>query len=225
MKFHIMTLFPDYVDRALGESIIGRARKNGLIEVNCVNIRDFAEDKYGHVDDTPYGGGKGMILMPGPVYRCYQSIISNCSGETKCIYMSPAGEPFKQAKAFEYSKLDNLIILCGHYEGVDQRVIDEICDGEISVGDYVLTGGELAACIVTDCVSRLIPGVLSDEECYMNESHIGGLLEAPQYTRPEEFMGRKVPDVLLGGNHSEIEKYRFSESVKKTSEKRPDLLD
>ena len=226
MIFDIMTLFPDLIKTILGESIIGRAQKSGIIEVNCHNIRDFSKDKHHRVDDTPYGGGKGMLMMAPPIYDCYEHIISTKekNSSTRTIYMSPAGQIFDQKKAEELSKYDNIILLCGHYEGVDRRIIDEIVDEEISIGDFVLTGGELPACIIVDAVSRLVDGVLSDAECYEKESISSGMLEYPQYTRPYEFHGVCVPDVLISGNHAKIDAWRTAQALKITQEKRPDLL-
>lgn len=226
MIFDIMTLFPELVERILSESIIGRAQKNKIIEVNCHNIRDYSKDKHRRVDDTPYGGGKGMLMMAPPIYDCYEHIISTKpdTSSTKVIYMSPAGKVFDQKKAEEFSKYDNLIILCGHYEGVDQRIIDEIVDEEISIGDFVLTGGEIPACIIVDAVSRLVDGVLSDPECYEKESISSGILEYPQYTRPYEFHGVRVPDILISGNHAKIDAWRNEEALKSTIKKRPDLI-
>ncbi|MBQ3182136.1 MAG: tRNA (guanosine(37)-N1)-methyltransferase TrmD [Clostridia bacterium] len=222
MRFDIMTLFPALVDNVLSESIIGRARRAGLIEAVAHNIRDYSKDKHRRVDDTPYGGGMGMLMAAPPVYDCYEAIEKK--GKTRTIYMSPKGKVFTQKKARELSEYDQLIILCGHYEGVDQRVLDRIVDEEISVGDYVLTGGEIPACIVVDAVARLKDGVLSDPECYENESLCQGMLEYPQYTRPYDFMGETVPEVLLGGNHKEIEKWRFKAALELTKKQRPDLL-
>lgn len=222
MRFDIMTLFPELVDKILGESIIGRARESGIIEVSAHNIRDFSKDKHRRVDDTPYGGGMGMLMAAPPIYDCYCAIPKTDKCHT--VYMSPKGKLFDQKKARELSSYDQLIILCGHYEGIDQRVLDRVVDEEISVGNYVLTGGELPACIVVDAVSRLIDGVLSDPECFENESLSEGMLEYPQYTRPYEFMGERVPDVLLGGNHKEIEKWRFKAALELTKKQRPDLL-
>ena len=224
-----MTLFPEFVDNILNESIIGRARKSGAIDVKCHNIRDYSEDKHRRVDDTPYGGGKGMLMAAPPIYNCYKAIIddessSNCLSR-RVIYMSPAGTVFNQQKAEELSKYDQLIILCGHYEGVDQRIIDEIVDDEISIGDFVLTGGELPACIVTDSIARLVDGVLSDAECYTEESISSGLLEYPQYTRPFDFHGVTVPDVLISGNHANIDKWRKEQALLKTEQRRPDLYE
>ena len=227
MRFDIMTLFPEFVDGILGESIIGRARKSGAIEVNCHNIRDYSTDKHRRVDDTPYGGGKGMLMMAPPIYDCYKSIIESSADKTsrRVIYMSPAGTIFNQKKAEELAGYDQLIILCGHYEGVDQRIIDEIVDEEISIGDFVLTGGELPACIVTDSVARIVDGVLSDPECHIKESISSGLLEYPQYTRPYDFHGALVPDVLISGNHQKIDEWREEQALAKTKQRRPDLAE
>ena len=231
MRFDIMTLFPELCDYVLSESVIGRARKNGKIDVRLHNIRDYSKDKHRRVDDTPYGGGKGMLMMAPPIYDCYEAILKNQEEECnipekrRVIYMSPAGSILNQKKAEELSGYDNLIILCGHYEGVDRRIIDEIVDEEISIGDYVLTGGEIPACILTDCVARLVEGVLSDPECYEKESISSGMLEYPQYTRPYEFHCVKVPDVLISGHHGNIDKWREEEALKDTKMKRPDLLE
>lgn len=224
MRFDCLTLFPDMIKNVLESSITGRAVKNNIIDINYVNIRDFAQNKHNSVDDEPYGGGGGMIMQPGPIYRAYQHITEGLSCKPKVIYMSPQGKVFNQKIATELSKEDHLIFLCGHYEGVDERIIEEIVDMELSIGDYVLTGGEIPAMVVIDSVSRLIPGVLSSEDSYKNESHYSGLLEYPQYTRPLDFMGRKVPDVLLSGHHANINEWRHRESLKRTLKKRPDML-
>jgi len=220
-----MTLFPASVDAMLSESIIGRARQAGILDIRTHNIRDYSEDKHRRVDDTPYGGGKGMLMAAPPIYNCYEAITegrkpTNC----RTIYLSPQGKVLTQKKAEELASLDRLILLCGHYEGVDERILEEIVDEEISVGDYVLTGGELPACILVDCVGRLIDGVLPAAECHEIESISCGMLEYPQYTRPVEFHGRTVPEPLLSGNHAEIEKWRFQEALQRTRKKRPDLL-
>ena len=227
MRFDIMTLFPDFVSGVLSESIIGRAQKAGHIAVNTYNIRDYSKDKHKRVDDTPYGGGRGMLMMAPPIYDCYADIVEK-SGEVqsrRVIYMSPRGKVFDQEKAKELASLDQLIILCGHYEGVDARVIEEIVDEEISIGDFVLTGGELPACIVTDAVARLVDGVLAAPECYENESISSGLVEYPQYTRPFEFHGKTVPEVLISGHHANIAKWRAAAAVSETERLRPDLLE
>ena len=226
MRFDILTLFPELVDNVLSESIIGRARKAGYLSVYAHNIRDWSEDKNRRVDDTPYGGGMGMLMAAPPVYNCYKAV-SEMAPElkTRVIFMSPKGSVLTQKRAEELKNdYERLIILCGHYEGIDQRVIDEIVDEEISIGDYVLTGGEIPACILVDCVSRMIDGVLAAPDCYENESIASGLLEYPQYTRPYEFHGVTVPDVLLSGHHANIAKWRYEQSLKITAEKRPDLL-
>ncbi len=226
MKFDILTLFPDMVNNVLSESIIGRAQSGGFIEVECHNIRDFTLDKHRKTDDTPYGGGVGMIMTCQPIYDCYMSVKEKIPADkkTRVIYMSPKGRGFDHSVAKELSKYDNLIFLCGHYEGVDQRIIDEIVDEEISIGDYVVTGGEIPACIVVDAVSRLAPGVLASSECYEGESIASGILEYPQYTKPREFRGREVPEVLLSGDHKKIDRWRLEEAVKITRERRPELL-
>lgn len=227
MKFDVMTLFPEMIENVLGESIIGRARKAGFIEVAAHNIRDYSKDKHRKTDDTPFGGGAGMVMTCQPIYDCYRSIKDKIPPEnrTRVIYMTPKGRIFSHGVAKELAEYDNLIFLCGHYEGVDQRVIDEIVDEEISIGDYVLTGGEIPACIVIDAVSRLKDGVLASNECYEDESLASGLLEYPQYTKPRVFLDREVPEVLLSGDHKKIDEWRFIEAVKLTRERRPDLLE
>ncbi len=229
MRFDIMTLFPDLVNTVLGESIIGRAQKSGAIEVHTHQIRDYSEDKHRRVDDTPYGGGKGMLMAAPPVYNCYQGVLraqteDGFTGSRRVIFLSPAGKVLTQKKAEELAGYDNLVLLCGHYEGIDCRVIDEIVDEELSIGDYVLTGGEIPACILVDCVARLCEGVLADAECYEKESISSGLLEYPQYTRPYEWHGVKVPDVLISGHHANIEAWRLEKATEKTQRQRPDLL-
>lgn len=219
MKFDVLTLFPEMFDN-LKQSIIGRAQEKELIEINTTNIRDFSENKHKKVDDTPYGGGAGMVMMPDVVYRAYQSVKSE---NAKVIYMSPQGKKLDQKKVEDLSKESHLIILCGHYEGIDQRVVDKIVDEEISIGDYVLTGGEIPAMVLIDSVSRYVKGVLK-EDSIKEESFSNGLLEYPQYTRPEVFEGEKVPEVLLSGNHQNIDKWRKEKSLEITKMKRPDLL-
>lgn len=228
MTFDIMTLFPELVNTVLGESIIGRAQKSGVIEVATYNIRDYSEDKHRRVDDTPYGGGKGMLMMAPPIDRCYRAICQrreSIPAKKRVIFMSPSGTLLNQKKAEELAQYDHLVILCGHYEGVDRRIIDEIVDEEISIGDYVLTGGEIPACILVDCVARLVDGVLSDPECHENESISSGLLEYPQYTRPYEFHGVKVPDVLISGHHENINRWRHEQALELTEKNRPDILE
>ena len=219
MKFDVLTLFPEMF-KSLDESIIGKAREKGLIEINLINIRDFSKDKHKKVDDTPYGGGAGMVMKPDVVYDAYSSIKDD---NAKVIYLSPQGKVLNQQKIKELSKENHLILLCGHYEGIDQRVLDEIVDEEISIGNYVLTGGELPAMVLIDSVSRYIEGVLSKDST-KEESFSSNLLEYPQYTRPEEFRGRRVPEVLLSGHHENIKKWREQKSLEITRLKRPDLL-
>lgn len=232
MRFDIMTLFPELVRTVLEESVIGRAQKNGAITVRVHNIRDYAEDKHNRVDDTPYGGGKGMLMMAPPIWRCYRDILRRQDAEgledlrRHVVYLSPAGQVLDQRKAEGLARdYNNLILLCGHYEGVDHRIVEEIVDEEISIGDFVLTGGEIPACILTDCVARLVPGVLSDPECYEKESISSGMLEYPQYTRPYDYHGMKVPDVLLSGHHGNIDRWRAEQAESLTRERRPDLLE
>ena len=220
MKFDILTLFPEMFE-VLNESIIGKAQEKKLIEINLINIRDFSKDKHKKVDDTPYGGGAGMVMMPDVVYDAYSSIKDK--ENAKVIYLSPQGKKLDQEKVKELSKQKHLILLCGHYEGIDQRVLDEIVDEEISIGDYVLTGGELPAMVLVDSVSRYVGGVLN-EESVEEESFSSKLLEYPQYTRPEEFRGKRVPEVLLSGHHENIKKWREEKSLEVTKIKRPDLL-
>lgn len=220
MKFDVLTLFPEMFN-LMNESIVGRAIKNNLISINTINIRDFSTDKHKHVDDTPYGGGAGMVIQPDVVYDAYKSVKDD---KAKVIYMSPQGKRLDQAKVEELSKQEHLILLCGHYEGIDQRVIDKIVDEEISIGDYVLTGGELPAMVLIDSVSRYVEGVLKNDST-KEESFSQGLLEYPQYTRPEIFEEDKVPEVLLSGHHKNIDKWRRKQSLKITFNKRPDLLE
>jgi len=223
MRFDILTLFPDMMRTILDESIIGRAQSSGILEINCINIRDFANNKHNSVDDYPYGGGFGMLMQAPPIYRAYESV----AGEDKpyTIYMSPQGKVLTQNKVIELSRKEHIVILCGHYEGVDERVLEEIVDEEISIGDYVLTGGELPAAVLVDSVARMVEGVLPQSESFTEESIYSGLLEHPQYTRPPVFMGRSVPEVLLSGHHANIEKWKRKESLKRTYIKRPDLLE
>ncbi len=223
MTFHVLTLFPEMIESGLNHSIVGRALQNGLITLNCINIREYSQNKHRHVDDYPYGGGAGMVMSPVPIFHAYSSIENR--ENMPVIYMSPKGKTLNQALVKELSEFESLILLCGHYEGVDQRIIDEIVTMELSIGDYVLTGGELAAMVVIDSVSRLKDGVLGKSESYQNESFSNeALLEYPQYTRPPVFMGRAVPEVLLSGHHANVEKWRKEQSLELTRKLRPDLL-
>ena len=224
IRFDVLTLFPDMFRAVLGDSIIKRATEKGLIELNFIDIRDFTKNKHRKVDDYPYSGGGGMLMTPQPVYDAYMSIAEGLDYKPYTIYMSPQGKVFNQESAVNLSKLNHIILLCGHYEGIDQRVLDMIVDAEISIGDFVLTGGEIPAIAVIDAVSRMIPGVLANENSYSDESHFSGLLEYPQYTRPEEFMGRKIPDVLISGHHANINKWKRQEALRNTYLKRPDML-
>lgn len=224
MRIDILTLFPQMCENVLKESIIGRARERGLIEISCRDIREYTADKHRRVDDTPYGGGMGMVMQTQPIYDCFESLCEDSGRRPYLIYMSPQGKTLTQKRAIELSQMEHIALLCGHYEGVDERVIEEIVDEEISIGDYVLTGGELPALVLTDCVARMIPGVLSGEEAFTNESHFSSFLEHPQYTRPVEWRGKEVPEVLLSGHHANIEKWRREQSLKRTLEKRPELL-
>ena len=224
MRIDILTLFPEMLAPALDHSIIGRARKKGLLQVCCHQLRDFAQDRGGRVDDTVFGGGKGMLLAAEPLARGIDAVAEHLGFLPHILYMSPRGPVLTQEKARRLAQLPGLLLLCGHYEGVDQRLLDEYQAEEISIGDYVLTGGELPAAILTDAVSRMLPGVLSDQACFTEESHFSGLLEYPQYTRPEVWRGRPVPEVLLSGHHGNIQKWRREEAVKITGENRPDLL-
>ena len=244
MRIDILTLFPEMCERVLSESVIGRARAAGHMDLRCHNIRDYTTDKHNRVDDSPYGGGMGMVMQTQPIYDCFMRVWADGSnrpdgsngpegpdGEAPetdkphLIYLSPKGKTLTQKRAAELAGCERLVLLCGHYEGVDQRVLDEIVDEEISIGDYVLTGGELPALVLTDAVCRMLPGVLSDDACFEEESHFSGLLEYPHYTRPAEWHDKAVPDVLLSGHHANIEKWRREESLRITLEKRPELLE
>lgn len=224
MNFEVLTLFPHSLEPIFGASILGRASAKGVISVKCTDIRDYTKDKHRKVDDAPYGGGYGMVMMCQPVVDCIRAVKSRLEGTTRVIYMSPQGSLFNQKKAEELTKYDNLILLCGHYEGIDERIIELEVDEELSVGDYVLTGGELPAAIVVDCVSRLIDGVLPASECYSEESLQNGLLEHAQYTRPRVFEGLEVPEVLINGDHAKQRRWKEEQSRARTESKRPDLI-
>lgn len=225
MRFDVLTLFPQMFRAVLGNSIIGRAEKAGLLELNFIDIRDFSTDKHRKVDDTPYSGGGGMLMSAEPIYQAYMSVAKDLDYKPYTIFMSPQGSVFNQDKAIELRRHDHIVLLCGHYEGIDQRVLDEIVDAEISLGDFVMTGGEIPAMAVIDTVARLIPGVLSNDGSFQNESHFQGLLEHPQYTKPRVWHGMEVPEVLLSGNHELIEKWKHEQSLLTTLKKRPDMLE
>ena len=225
MRIDIITLFPEMCESVLSESIIGRARKSGTVEMECHQLREYAFDKHRRVDDAPYGGGMGMLMMAEPIALCYEDICKKTNSRPHFIYMSPQGKTLTQQRLKELSRLDNVCILCGHYEGVDERLIEEYIDEEISIGNYVLTGGELPALVLTDALARMIPGVLSDSECFELESHYNSLLEYPQYTRPAVWRGKEVPEVLLSGHHKNIENFRREQSIIRTAQKRPELLE
>ena len=223
MRFDIATLFPEFLETALDESVIGRARKKGLFEAHCHNIRDYTLDKHRRVDDTPYSERQGMLMQAQPIYDCWKAVC----GERRphVIYMSPQGKTLTQKRALELAQMSDIFILCGHYEGVDQRVLDRIVDEEISIGDYVVSGGELPALVLIDCIVRTLDGVLSQPDCYEDESHFNGLLEYPQYTRPEVWHDMKVPEILLSGHHANIKKWRHEQALITTAKKRPELLE
>lgn len=225
MRIEIATLFPEMCLNVLDESIIGRARKGGKIEVNCRNIRDYTQNKHRKVDDSPFGGGKGMVMQAQPIYDCYKAVCNDFGCVPHTIYMSPKGKPLTQKRVKELALLSDILIICGHYEGVDQRVLDKIAPEEISIGDYVLTGGELPALVLTDSIARLCEGVLPASECFEEESHWNGLLEYPQYTRPEMWEGMPVPEILLSGHHKNIESWRLQQSLELTKQLRPDMLE
>lgn len=224
MKFNIMTLFPEMIEQGLSSSIIGKAQEKNLIDINTVNIRDYAYNKHKQVDDYPYGGGAGMVMQPEPIYEAYNSIINKSGKKPRVIYLTPQGKTFNQQMAIDLSKEEELIFLCGHYEGIDERVVDMIVTDEVSIGDYILTGGELAVMVMIDSISRLIPNVLSNGVSAETESFDDNLLEYPQYTRPAVFRDKRVPDVLLSGHHKNIENWRREKSLIRTYEKRPDLI-
>ena len=225
MNFYIMTLFPDMVTGGLSTSITGRAMEKGVISVEAVNIRDYAGNKHNSVDDYPYGGGAGMVMQAPPVWDCYEDLCARLGKRPRVLYMTPQGQVFNQSIARELAEEEDLVFLCGHYEGIDERVLEAVCTDYLSIGDYILTGGELPAMVMIDCISRLVPGVLNNQVSADIESFHDNLLEYPQYTRPEEFRGIKVPEVLLSGHHKNIEEWRRKESIKRTLKRRPDLLE
>ena len=225
MNFHVLTLFPDMIEAGLHTSVTGRALKNGYIHLSAVNIRDYSKDKHKHVDDYPYGGGAGMVMQPEPIYLAYEDVTQNMEKKPRVVYVTPQGSVFNQSMAEEFSKEEDLIFLCGHYEGVDERILEEIVTDYVSIGDYVLTGGELPAMVMIDAVSRMVPGVLGNEDSGETESFSNYLLEYPQYSRPEEWNGQKVPEVLLSGNHEKVEEWRLIQSLERTKELRPDLYE
>ena len=225
MRIDIMTLFPEMCEAVFTQSIVGRALQTGKLSVSAVNIRDYSADKHNRVDDTPYGGGMGMLMQAQPIYDCYRAIADASGAKPHVIYLSPQGKVLTQQRAKELAGYDHLVLLCGHYEGVDERVLEEIVDEELSIGDYVLTGGELPALVLTDCIARMVDGVLPNEEAYSQESHYASLLEHPQYTKPYEWNGRTVPDVLISGHHANIEKWKRQESLRRTFLRRPELLE
>ncbi len=225
MRIDLLTLFPEMCERVMAESILGRARQKGILDIRCHQIRDYTTNKQNQVDDYPYGGGLGMVMNAQPIADCFRAVCKESGERPHLIYMSPQGAVLTQRRALELSQLPHLCVLCGHYEGVDERVLDALVDEQISIGDYVLTGGELPALTLIDCVSRLVPGVLSDEGCFTEESHFAGLLEYPQYTRPAQWEGRPVPEVLLSGHHANIEAWRRRKAIERTARRRPDMLE
>ncbi len=226
MRIDIITLFPEMFEPVLGESIIGRAQKSGAVEIHTHQLRDYALDKHRRVDDTPYGGGMGMLMKAEPIALCFEAICAEVGARPHFVYMSPQGKTLRQQRLRELAEAtENICILCGHYEGVDQRVLDRYIDEEISIGDYVLTGGEIPAMVFADALCRMVPGVLTNNACFTEESHFGGLLEYPQYTKPAEWRGMAVPEILLSGHHQNIEKWRREQALEVTRKKRPDLLE
>jgi tRNA (guanine37-N1)-methyltransferase len=225
MNFYILTLFPEMVSQGLDASILGRARQRQLISVETVNIRDYTEDKHKKVDDYPYGGGAGMVMQAQPIYGAWESVTSRIAGSVRTVYLTPQGRTFTQSDAKDFAKEENLILLCGHYEGVDERVLEEIVTDQISIGDFVLTGGELPAMVMVDAIARMVPGVLSNDASGETETFENHLLEYPQYSRPVEWRGRRVPDILLSGDHARVDQWRHRQSLLRTRDRRPDLLE
>lgn len=224
MRFYVLTVFPEMVERALAESILGRAAKRGIVEFRAVNIRDYSTDPHKKTDDYPYGGGAGMVMTAQPVYDAWEAVRNEAGMDVRTVYLTPQAKVFDQGMAKEFALEENLILLCGHYEGVDERVLDEIVTDRVSIGDYVLTGGELAACVMVDAISRMVPGVLTNAASVEQESFEGGLLEYPQYTRPEVWRDREVPKILLSGDHAKVDAYRREQAILRTKEYRPELL-
>lgn len=224
MNFHILTLFPDMVMQGLSTSIIGRAKDRGLLSIEAVNIRDYTLERHKKVDDYPYGGGAGMLMQAQPVYDAWKSVVDRIGYKPRTVYLTPQGPTFTQSMAKDLAQEKDLILLCGHYEGIDERVLEEIVTDYVSIGDYVLTGGELPAMVMVDAISRMVPGVLTNDESSSTESFAGNLLEYPQYSRPEEWMGKKVPSILLSGDHKKVDEWRREQAILRTIERRPDLL-
>ena len=224
MRIDILTLFPELCKAVYSESIIGRAINNGILKINSHNIRDYSNDKHKRVDDTPYGGGMGMLMQAQPIYDCYKAVCEDIGSKPHLIYLTPQGKVLTQQRAIELSSYENITLLCGHYEGIDERILEEIVDEEISIGDFVLTGGELPALVLIDSIARMVDGVLPNDEAFSQESHFSGLLEHPQYTKPYIWEGKKVPDVLISGHHANIEKWKREQSLIRTFERRPDML-
>ena len=225
MNFHVLTLFPEMIENGMNTSITGRAITKGLLTLEAVNIRDYAFNKHQKVDDYPYGGGAGMLMQAEPVYLAYEAIANRTAKKPRVVYLTPQGQVFNQAMAREMAQEEDLVFLCGHYEGIDERVLEEIVTDYVSIGDYVLTGGELPAMVMMDSISRMVPGVLSNNECFTEESHFNGLLEYPQYTKPSVWRGKEVPEVLMSGHHANIEKWRKEKSIEVTALKRPEMLE
>ena len=225
MRIDILTLFPETLGDVLSESILGRAQERGLMTIDTHQIREFTSNKQMQVDDYPYGGGRGAVMQADPLYRCWEAVCDKAGGPVHTIYLSPCGKTFTQSDAIRLSKLPNIVFVCGHYEGVDQRFIDECVDEELSLGDFVLTGGEIAAMAMTDAICRMVPGVLADPECFEDESHFNGLLEYPQYSRPAVWHGREVPEILLSGNHEKVAQWRRKQSLRRTKARRPDMYE
>ncbi len=224
MRFHILTLFPDMVEQGLHTSIIGRAAQKGILSIEAVNIRDYTLNRHKKVDDYPYGGGAGMVMQAQPIFDAWQAVADRIGYRPRTVYLTPQGPTFHQGMAKEYAKEEDLVLLCGHYEGIDERVLEEIVTDYVSIGDYVLTGGELPAMVMVDAISRMVPGVLSNQESGSTESFEGNLLEYPQYSRPEEWRGKKVPPILLSGDHAKVDAWRREQSILRTKERRPDLI-